>query len=161
MKNKILALLAVLALGGLGVHEYNKPLGSVHAQGSPPDQSSGWAGTMLMNPSNATVITATTTDKAIGGPAVIAGAAARIHLKSVDGMATTSCTVGLYEHPTSGSNKFICNLNLAAASPGNVRSGNNQALGLNGYITAPGSSVVAINSVNSNVSAFNFTYTLE
>jgi hypothetical protein len=157
------ALMLMIVFVGFVAVELSRPMGVAHAQGSPADQSSGWAGTALMNPSNATVISATTTDKAIGGGAVISGAGvnARIHLKYVQGMATTSCTVGLYEHPTSGSNKFICNLDLAAATPNTITAGQNQGLGLNGYLTAAGSSIVMVNSVNSNVTALHFTYTLE
>lgn len=167
--NKIL-LGAVLTLGlvaGLvGYHDASSSLPVAHAQGTPNDQTFGFSGS-LTQPTTGTIISATTLSSVTQGPAVIAppgvtAPSARIHLKRVDVTVGTACTVQVQEHPVTGPNIYICNIGANANVQQSAKSGFGESLGLQGYITAPGSSIVLVTSSNSAITVTtNCTASLE
>ncbi len=135
-----------------------------HAQTMVVDKTAGFQGSFTSN-SAATVVTATTISGS--GPAAIAppgftAASARIHVKHISAWKTTSGTVTVLEHPSTGSDIVICTFGVLANAPYDAEAGNNKLLGINGYLTAVGSSIkVLINDNTSTVTAGTITYSLE
>jgi hypothetical protein len=139
--------------------------------GSPPSQTSIFSGA-LTQPTTGTIVTATTLASSPGGPPIInpngAQAApgyvvpnARIHVTHISAYASTATVVRVQEHPSTGPNKDICLLGLGTALPYDALAGTAQMLGANGYITAPGSSIVLLIGPTSATISGTITYTLE
>lgn len=161
----VFAGLLLLAGAVIGSHGLDK----VFAQQGVVDKTAGFQGSFT-SAAGAVVVSATTIQNA-GTPVIsppsgtapgFAVANARIHVKHVNFQKHTAGTIAILEHPSTGSDVVICIVGVLADTPYDGKQGNGELLGVNGYLTAAGSSIKLLVNDNSGVlTAGTITYSLE
>lgn len=135
-----------------------------HAQQGVKDLTAGFQGS-LTSAANAVVVTATTISGSglpVVAPPGTTAANARIRVKHVHVWKAASGTISIIENPSTGSNVTICTIGVIANTPFDAKAGQNELLGINGYLTQAGSAIeVLVNDNTGALTAGTVTYSLE